>query len=222
MLGDPAAAERAAAAGMASFLGPKWRESTTLGSTTITAVPARHQVRETTFVLSRGDATVYFAGDSLYIPELDEVPARFGPDTVALLPTSGLRIRPLLNRKVVMDPEDAGRLTAVLDPDVAVPHHYAFTSGPLGDRLLTAEDRDPENCLRAAARHAPRTEVRILPPAAEPWSNPRAGRPTDGPGPGSFPGTASASRKAGATAAPLAAGPSPAPRAEAEGAPHTQ
>lgn len=164
VVGDPTVAERAAAAGMTSFQSPGWWESTTLGATTITAVPARHKVPETTFVLSREDATVYFAGDSLYIPELDEIPARFGHVAVALLPTNGLRIRPLLNRKVVMDAEDAGRLTAVLDPDVAVPHHYAFTSGPLGDRLLTGKDRDPENYRRAAARHAPRTEVRILPP----------------------------------------------------------
>lgn len=164
VIGDPTVAERAAAAGIESFQSPRWWDSTTLGATTITAIPARHKVPETTFVLSRQDTTVYFAGDSLYIPELDEIPHRFGHLTVALLPTNGLRIRPLLNRKVVMDAEDAARLTAVLDPDVVVPHHYAFSSGPVGDRLLTSKDRDPDNYRRAAARLAPRTEVRILPP----------------------------------------------------------
>ncbi|THV30030.1 MBL fold metallo-hydrolase [Glycomyces paridis] len=163
VVGDPSVADRAKTAGLESFHGPRWWASTTLGSTRITAVPARHKVPETTFVLSREDTTVYFAGDSLYIPELDEIPRRFGHLTLALLPTNGLRIRPLFNRKVVMDAEDAARLTAVLDPDVVVPHHYAFSSGPVGDRLLTNKDRDPENYRRAAARLAPRTEVRILP-----------------------------------------------------------
>ena len=164
VVGDPTVGIRADAAGMETFLAPAWWESTTLGSTRITAVPARHKVPETTFLLRQEAATVYFAGDTLYVPELDEIPRRFGAVTVALLPTNGLRIRPLLDRKVVMDADDAARLTAALDPDVVIPHHYAFTSGALGDRLLTRKDRDPENYRRAAGRVAPRTEVRVLPP----------------------------------------------------------
>lgn len=163
VVGDPTVAARATAAGITTFTAPPPWTDTTLGSTTVTAIPARHKVPETTFLLRQGDATVFFAGDTLYIPELDEIPRRYGAVTLALLPTNGLRIRPLLNRKVVMDADDAARLTAVLDPDVAVPHHYAFTSGPWGDRLLTRKDRDPENYRRAAAQLAPRSDVRILP-----------------------------------------------------------
>lgn len=163
VVGDPTVAARAEAAGSTTFHAPAWWGEMTLGATRITAVPARHKVPETTFVLRQGDATVYFAGDTLYVPELDEIPRRVGPVTLALLPTNGLRIRPLFDRKVVMDADDAARLTAVLDPDVAVPHHYAFTSGRWGDRLLTRKDRDPENYRRAAQRIAPRTDVRILP-----------------------------------------------------------
>lgn len=164
VVADPTVSSAAAAAGMASFRSPDWWESVMIGGTRITAVPGRHGVPETTFVLSRAGTHVYFAGDSLYIPELDAIPQRIGPISVALLPTNGLRIRPLLDRKVVMDAEDAARLTAVLDPDVVVPHHYAFTSGRVADRLLTRKDRDPENYRRAATRLAPRTDVRILEP----------------------------------------------------------
>lgn len=162
VVGDPTVAVGARAAGVTTFRAPAPWQSITLGETTVTAVPARHKVPETTFLLRQADVCVYFGGDTLYIPELDQIPRRFGPVTLALLPTNGLRIRPLLNRKVVMDADDAARLTAALDPDVAVPHHYAFTSGPWGDRLLTRKDRDPENYRRAAARLAPRTEVRVL------------------------------------------------------------
>lgn len=163
VVGDATVAARARAAGITSFSSPKPWTDTTLGDTTITAIPARHKVPETTFLLRQGDVSVFFAGDTLYLQEHDEIPRRYGAVTLALLPTNGLRIRPLLNRKVVMDADDAARLTAALDADVAVPHHYAFTSGPWGDRLLTRKDRDPENYRRAAAQLAPRTDVRILP-----------------------------------------------------------
>lgn len=163
VVGDPTVARHATDAGITTFTAPPPWTDLSLGSTTITAVPARHKVPETTFLLRQGDATVFFAGDTLYIPELDEIPRRYGAVTLALLPTNGLRIRPLWNRKVVMDADDAARLTAALDADVAVPHHYAFTSGTWGDRLLTRKDRNPENYRRAAARLAPRTDVRILP-----------------------------------------------------------
>jgi hypothetical protein len=44
------------------------------------------------------------------------------------------------------------------------PHHYAFTSGWLGDRIVTRSDRDPLHYRDAAARLAPETTVRIVEP----------------------------------------------------------
>ena len=44
------------------------------------------------------------------------------------------------------------------------PHHYAFTSGLLGDRLITKSDRDPQHFLDAAERIAPRSATRVLRP----------------------------------------------------------
>ena len=63
-----------------------------------------------------------------------------------------------------MDAEEAAGLTAVLRPTVAVPHHYAFHSGWLGDRMLTRGDRDPRHYADAVARLAPDVAVRLALP----------------------------------------------------------
>ena len=143
-------------------------QSAQLGSVTVTvtvtAAPAKHAVCEVTFVLSDGAHTVYFAGDTLLIPELAQLPRRLGHVDIALLPTNGLRIRPQANKQVVMNAAEAAELTAILAPQLAVPHHYAFTSGWLGDRLLTKSDPDPRHYAQAARQLAPATDVRITQP----------------------------------------------------------
>jgi L-ascorbate metabolism protein UlaG (beta-lactamase superfamily) len=121
-------------------------------------------VYEVTFVLSDGTHTVYFAGDTMLIPELRQLPDRFGHIDIALLPTNGLRIRPQASKQVVMNAAEAAELTAILKPDLAIPHHYAFTSGWLGDRLLTKTDPDPRHYVKAARQLAPATSVRITEP----------------------------------------------------------
>jgi L-ascorbate metabolism protein UlaG (beta-lactamase superfamily) len=139
-------------------------QSATAGGVTITATPARHAVHEVTFMLRDGTRTVYFAGDIMLIPELRELPGRFGHIDIALLPVNGLRIRPQLNKQVVMNAAEAAELTAILKPQLAIPHHYAFTGGWLGDRLLTKTDRDPQPYADACARLAPGTAVHITDP----------------------------------------------------------
>ena len=46
--------------------------------------------------ISGGGRSVYFAGDTMLIPELLTLPDRFGRFDVALLPVNGLQIRPLV------------------------------------------------------------------------------------------------------------------------------
>jgi L-ascorbate metabolism protein UlaG (beta-lactamase superfamily) len=139
-------------------------ESTDIGDVTVTAAPGKHGVYEITFIVRGGSETVYFAGDTMVIPELSELPERFGQIDVALLPTNGLCIRPLGDMQVVMNATEAAELTAVLKPRLVMPHHFAFTSGWLGDRLITKKDRDPRNYEDAAKRLAPGTTVRIVEP----------------------------------------------------------
>ena len=63
-----------------------------------------------------------------------------------------------------MSAEEAGEYCAVLRPKVAVPIHFAFTAGPVRDRLFLKYDGTPERFQRAVARHAPATSVRVLAP----------------------------------------------------------
>lgn len=139
-------------------------ESATIGALTVTATPGKHGVHEVTFVLQAGGRTVFFGGDSLRVPELDEIPARFGKIDLAILPVNGLCVRQADMMQVVMDAEAAAALTAVLDPTVAVPHHYSFHSGQLGGRMLTWSDRDPRHYTDALSRIAPHISARLVLP----------------------------------------------------------
>jgi L-ascorbate metabolism protein UlaG (beta-lactamase superfamily) len=157
-------AAKARKAGFENLMALQPWETARAGELTITAVPGKHAVYEVTFIIAGGGRSVYFAGDTLLIPELRSLPERFGRFDVCLVPTNGLCIRPQLNKQVVMNAVEAAELTAVLRPRVTVPHHYAFTSGWLGDRLLTKGDRDPWRFVEAARRLAPDAEVRVLAP----------------------------------------------------------
>ena len=139
-------------------------QSVDVGGVSIAATPAKHGVYEINFVLRSGAEAVYFAGDTLFIPELAEIPQRLGPISLALLPTNGLHVLPIGNKQVVMNADEAAQLTAILRPQLAVPHHYAFTKGWLGDRIVTHSDRDPYRYADAAKRLAPATEVRVVEP----------------------------------------------------------
>jgi len=155
---------RAAAKGFTQVRALQPWEAATAGDLTVTAIPGKHAVYEITFVISGGDRNIYFAGDTMLIPELRTLPDRFPRLDAALLPVNGLRIRPQLNKQIVMNAEEAAELTAVLAAEVTVPHHYAFTSGSLGDRLLTKSDRDPSHFVAAARRLAPAAAVKVLQP----------------------------------------------------------
>jgi len=139
-------------------------EHVEVGGVTVTAAPGKHGVYEITFVLRAGSDAIYFAGDTLFIPELREIPDRLGPISVALLPTNGLRLRPFGDKQVVMNADEAAELTSVLKPELAVPHHYAFTKGWLGDKIITNSDKDPYHYQRAVQRLVPDTTVKVTSP----------------------------------------------------------
>lgn len=158
-------ADRVRAAGFRRVVELDPWQHTHLGPVRVTAAPARHGVPEVTFVLQADGQSVFFGADTLRIAELDEVGQRFPELDLALLPINGLRIRPALNRQVVMDAVEAAELTSVLRPRLAVPIHYAFTAGPIRDRLILKLDRDrPDHYQQAANDAAPDTSVHILAP----------------------------------------------------------
>ncbi|MEC3957237.1 MBL fold metallo-hydrolase [Nocardia sp. CDC153] len=164
----PGLANKVRAAGFSNVVELAPWQRTHLGPVEVTAAPASHGVPEVTFVLRADGHTVFFGADTLRIAELDEIARRFPDLDLALLPVNGLRIRPALNKQVVMDAVEAADLTKVLRPRVAVPIHYAFSSGPLGDRLMTKGDRAGAEHFRAAAADlAPDAIVQILPTGHE-------------------------------------------------------
>lgn len=139
-------------------------ESVRIGPVTITAAPGKHGVPESTYVLQGNGRTVYFGGDTLWIPELAEVARRFPSIDLALLPVNGLTIRPMFNRQVVMTDQEAAILASQLRPRVAVPIHYRFTAGWWRDHLLLRYRGTAEGFREHARARAPSTEVRLLEP----------------------------------------------------------
>jgi L-ascorbate metabolism protein UlaG (beta-lactamase superfamily) len=164
MFVPPTVVETARQHGFANVTALQPWDSVESSGVTITATPAKHGVYEITFVLRSGSDAVYFAGDTMLIPELSQLPERLGHISLALLPTNGLHIRPAGNMQVVMNASEAAELTAILTPELAIPHHYAFTKGWLGDRLITDSDKDPLHYQDAARDLAPQTTVRIIEP----------------------------------------------------------
>ncbi|MFJ8142892.1 MBL fold metallo-hydrolase [Streptomyces sp. NPDC096013] len=139
-------------------------QSALLGPVRVTAAPASHGVPEVTYLLEADGTTVFFGADTRRIPELNEIAQRFPDIDLALMPINGLSSRPQGNRQEVMDAAQAAELTALLRPRLAVPIHYAYTSGAIGDRILVKLDRNhPEHYKDAAGDLAPDTDVRILP-----------------------------------------------------------
>jgi L-ascorbate metabolism protein UlaG (beta-lactamase superfamily) len=161
-------ARKARQAGFSQVAELDWWESTPLGPFLVTATPARHSVPENTYIIQAGGLTIYFGGDTLLIPELREIAPRFPRIDVAFLPINGLMIRPILNRKIVMNPADAAELCAILCPRIAIPFHYAYTAGPLRDRLLlkyhNAPADLPQEFVEIMATRAPETAVHFLAP----------------------------------------------------------
>jgi L-ascorbate metabolism protein UlaG (beta-lactamase superfamily) len=139
-------------------------ESASVGAAKVTATPAKHVVPENTYVLEADGFTVFFGGDTLLIPELAEVARRFGRIDVALLPVNGLAIRPLLNRRIVMDPRDALELCRVLQPRIAIPIHYAFTGGAFRDRWLIKRNGTGADFAELARQSKAQTRVEVLDP----------------------------------------------------------
>src|SRR6201992_83435 len=139
-------------------------QSARVADLTISAAPGRHGVYEVTYVISGGGRSVYFAGDTLLIPELRTLTDRYGPLDVALLPVNGLHLRMAGNKQVVMNAEEAAELTAALRPRLAVPQHYAFTGGTVGDILFTKSDKDPAHFVEAARRLVPDVPVKVISP----------------------------------------------------------
>ena len=163
---DTAATARRA--GFSNVTELNWWDGAEVGEVRIVTAPAKHGVPENTYVFECASGVVYFAADTLLIPELDEVGRRFPAIDLMLVATNGLRVKPMLNRKMVMDADDAARLCAQLRPRTVVPMHYAFEARDwFHDTFLISYARGAERFVEACSRLAPETKVQVVPPGLE-------------------------------------------------------
>ncbi|MCO5973781.1 MBL fold metallo-hydrolase [Actinoallomurus soli] len=156
--------EKARKAGFSDVRALEPWQSARVGDLTISAAPGKHGVYEVTYVISGGGRSAYFAGDTLLVPELHTLTDRYGPLDVALLPVNGLHIRIPRAKQVVMNAEEAAELTATLRPKIAIPQHYAFTGGTIGDALFLKSDKNPALFVDAVRRLVPDVPVKVINP----------------------------------------------------------
>jgi L-ascorbate metabolism protein UlaG (beta-lactamase superfamily) len=81
------------------------------------------------YVLNLGDNSYYHAGDTDHVPELEAIRA-----DVAFVPIGGT---------YTMDVPEAAGLVKAITPKVAVPMHYGFVVGEVGDADLFRERARP-------------------------------------------------------------------------------
>lgn len=112
--------------------------------------------------LVRGSSRIWFAGDTAFFGGMADLD--IGLD-LALVPVWGWG--PTLPRREHLDPFGAARAVALVRPRIAVPIHWG-TLHPLGLRWLRPATRiDPPHVFaQLVRRHAPATQVRVLPVGA--------------------------------------------------------
>jgi L-ascorbate metabolism protein UlaG (beta-lactamase superfamily) len=128
----------------------------------VTACPGKHKVKENTFMIETDGRVIYFGGDTELIPELRELKTRFFPIDLAILSVNGLMIRPMFNKQVVMNAQEAAELCSIITPKVAIPIHYTFSGGKFFDTFILKYNGDAKEFVEAAKEKAPGTKTFIL------------------------------------------------------------
>jgi L-ascorbate metabolism protein UlaG (beta-lactamase superfamily) len=110
-----------------------------------------------------GSRSVYFAGDTALFDGMRDLA---GEIDVALLPVGGWG--PTLPSRHHLDPVDAARAAALIQPRLSVPIHWG-TYWPVGLRWLRPERRHgpPARFVRAASELAPGAIIRATEIGAE-------------------------------------------------------
>ncbi len=132
-----------------------WRSIRVGDEADITLVPAQHwsgrglfdrrRALWGGFFIRRGPATAYFAGDTGYGPQFDQIPQRLGAPRVALLPIGAYEPRWFM-REQHIDPDEAVRAHLALGAGLSLGMH--FGTFPLADEGMD----DPPRALAAARR----------------------------------------------------------------------
>ena len=115
-------------------------DSRSFGTVKVTAMPGRHPGGIATYMVEGSEGKVFFGGDSVYTPQLEEAMRGAAPD-VCLVPVSGGALGPL---KFHMTALEAARIVKASGAGLAIPMHYHFTlKTPSLNKYLLRPD-----CLR--------------------------------------------------------------------------
>jgi len=125
VIAPPALHARLAPLGFRQVDDLEWWNHVAVDGMTVTAVPARHAVRENGYVLVTPRASAYVAGDTRWFPQLVDVATAFPALDAAMLPVGGLR---LLGFRREMGPDEAARAAALLGAHHLVPIAYGATT----------------------------------------------------------------------------------------------
>jgi len=100
---------------------PTWR-TYTQGDLTITAVPAQHRdIDACGFVVSAENGErFYISGDTVWVPDIEQIPQRCGKLDAAFIPVIGIR---MWGKQVIWSSADAAQAMATLKPNIVVPIH---------------------------------------------------------------------------------------------------
>jgi len=82
------------------------------------------------YILELGGTSYYFSGDTDHLPELESVAAKVAFVCVG-------------NETFTMGPQEAADLVKVINPEIAVPNHYAFECGTTSDAEAFKEAAAP-------------------------------------------------------------------------------
>ncbi len=161
--------EAARAAGFSDVRDVAASTSIKIGSATLHAIAANAFAPdafryEQAYVIEAAGRTLLFCPHFLKDEPLARVKAQFPDIDLALLGINGLRIKPLMNRQMSMDPEDAARVCSLLDIPVCVPIHYAFNGGWFSSTFLLSHKGTPQKFAEAARYQSPSINVITLSP----------------------------------------------------------
>ena len=141
-------------------------EETSVNGVRVTAMPAAHDGRRHPLgpaadpigFLAQGSRCVYFAGDTDYVPAMEELS---GSVDVALLPVWGWgpRLGP-----GHLDPERAAEVAALIAPAVAIPIHWGTFALAWQTRRPIDHERPAREFAAFTRRRAPAVDVRLLRP----------------------------------------------------------
>jgi L-ascorbate metabolism protein UlaG (beta-lactamase superfamily) len=126
----------------------------------VAAVPAiegSQGLPQVGYVIVGNDKGIYFGGDTMTFPEIEEIGKRFKIDVV-LPPINGVRF---LGRQADMTPEDAADAVIKMGAKMAIPQHYDLLFGfPLN--LAYKAPGMPEDFVKAIKRKTNNVLVKTL------------------------------------------------------------